>query len=179
MTRIMNWGISALHGLSSAASALGTVWIFAVMVLIGCDVFGRQLFNTPVVGVTEIVSQSIVGIVFLQLADAQRRGRMIRSDVFLAPMLANRPAIGRAVLSFHNIAGGILMGVLCYYSIPRFIDAWINDEYVGSLGNFTMPIWPFVGIIVLSSAMSCLYYFGFALNPRHAAEVEMTEASLG
>ena len=48
---------------------------------------GDRVTYEPVLGVTEIVSQSIVGIVFLQLADAQRRGRMIRSDIILAGLL--------------------------------------------------------------------------------------------
>jgi TRAP-type mannitol/chloroaromatic compound transport system permease small subunit len=148
--------MAVLEALSSVASAVGTLWIFGLMMLIGADVLGRQLFNTPVLGVTEIVSQSIVGIVFLQLADAQRRGRMIRSDIILAGLLKRSPAVGRALLTFHNIAGAVLMALICYFSFPRFLTAWRLDEYVGSFGNFTLPIWPFVGIIVLASAISAL-----------------------
>lgn len=179
MSAPTKWVLTGLGALSTLASALGTIWIFAIMILIGCDVVGRQLFDAPVVGVTEIVSQSIVGIVFLQLADAQRRGRMIRSDVFLARILKSKPAVGFALLSFHNLAGAALMATLCWFSWPRLVDAWANDEYVGSLGNFTMAIWPFVAIVVVASGMSALYYLAFALSPRYAAEVEMTEAALG
>lgn len=179
MNPLARLALAALAPLSALASALGTVWIFAIMLLIGGDVLGRQLFNTPIVGVTEIVSQSIVGIVFLQLADAQRRGRMIRSDVILGRILKSSPAAGMALLSAFNLAGAALMATLCWFSWPRLIDAWVNDEYVGSLGNFTMAIWPFVGIVVLASGMSALYYLVFALSPRYAAEVEMREALLG
>jgi TRAP-type mannitol/chloroaromatic compound transport system permease small subunit len=171
--------MAALQALSSVASAIGTLWIFGLMLLIGADVLGRQLFNTPVLGVTEIVSQSIVGIVFLQLADAQRRGRMIRSDIILAGLLRRRPAIGHVLLTFHNLAGAVLMTLICYFSFPRFINAFERDEYVGSFGNFTMPIWPFIGIIVLASAMSALYYLNFVLNPRLAAETELASPDHG
>ena len=42
------------------------------MVLINSDVIGRNLFNAPILGVPEMTSLSIVGIVFLQLADTLR-----------------------------------------------------------------------------------------------------------
>ena len=53
------------------------------MLLINSDVLGRNLFNAPVRGVTELVSLSIVGIVFLQLADTLHSGRFTRADVLL------------------------------------------------------------------------------------------------
>ena len=64
-------------------NALGTVWIIALMVLINSDVLGRNLFKAPVRGVTELVALSIVGIVFLQLADTLHSGRFTRADVLL------------------------------------------------------------------------------------------------
>ena len=54
------------------------------MILINTDVLGRNLLGTPVRGVTEIVSMSIVGaMVFLQLADTLRVGRLTRADVLV------------------------------------------------------------------------------------------------
>ncbi|MDP6814497.1 MAG: TRAP transporter small permease, partial [Alphaproteobacteria bacterium] len=53
----------ALHRLTGAMNAVGTAWIFVLMVLINADVLGREAFAAPVRGVTELVSLSIVGIV--------------------------------------------------------------------------------------------------------------------
>ena len=69
--------------LTRTLNAIGTLWIVALMLLINSDVLGRELFNSPVRGVTELVSLSIVGIVFLQLADTLWSGRMTRADVLL------------------------------------------------------------------------------------------------
>ena len=66
-----------------ALNALGTLWIVLLMLLINTDVLGRNLLNAPVRGVTELVSLSIVGIVFLQLADTLHSGRITRADVLL------------------------------------------------------------------------------------------------
>ena len=72
-----------LQRLTGAMNALGTLWILGLMVLINADVIGRDVFSHPVRGVTELVALSIVGIVFLQLADTLRAGRFTRADVLL------------------------------------------------------------------------------------------------
>ena len=38
--------------LLGAMNALGTVWIFLLMVLINSDILGRELFHAPVRGTT-------------------------------------------------------------------------------------------------------------------------------
>ena len=52
-------------------SSLGTAWIFLLMLVITVDVVGRTAFTSPLPGVPELVSISIVGIVFLSLPQAQ------------------------------------------------------------------------------------------------------------
>jgi len=64
-------------------NAIGTLWIFLLMVVINTDVFSRLLFNHPIDGVPELIELSIVGIVFLQLCDTVRAGRLTRSDGLL------------------------------------------------------------------------------------------------
>src|SRR3546814_10323238 len=62
-------------------NACGTVWIFLLMILINSDIIGRELFESPVRGTTEILSISIVGIVFLQLGHTLMNGKITRSDM--------------------------------------------------------------------------------------------------
>lgn len=165
--------LKVLRPLAAITSIAGTLWIFVVMAVINADVFGRQLLNHPVPGVPEIVAQSIVGIVFLQLADAQQRGRLIRSDVFLGRIVRKTRYFGKFLLSFHNLAGAILMGLMCYFTIPRLINAWVNDEYAGTLGSFTFALWPIAGIIVLASGISTIYYLIFMAYPDYARQTEL------
>ncbi|MGE3646146.1 MAG: TRAP transporter small permease subunit [Beijerinckiaceae bacterium] len=165
--------LTVLRPVTALASIAGTIWIFVIMMLINADVAGTQALNAPVPGVPEIVAQSIVGIVFLQLADAQQHGRLIRSDVFLTRILSRSPAGGRLLLSFHNLAGAVLMGLVCWFTLPRLINAWTNEEYVGTVGTFTFPLWPIAGIIVFSSALSAIYYLVFMTFPDYARSVEL------
>ena len=59
----------SFFALVAGLNSVGTMWIFALMVLINVDVLSRYLLNAPIQGVSEVVALSIVGIVFLQISD--------------------------------------------------------------------------------------------------------------
>ena len=70
-------------GDNSALNIAGTLLIVAVMLLVNADVIGRGAFDAPVSGVPEMVSMSIVAIVFLQIAQTFRTGRLTRTELLL------------------------------------------------------------------------------------------------
>jgi hypothetical protein len=61
------------------------------MLLINTDISGAPALGAPVRGVTELVSLSIVGIVFLQLADTLHSGRFTRADMLLDRLKRSGP----------------------------------------------------------------------------------------
>jgi len=107
--------------LTRLLNAIGTLWIVALMLLINSDVLGRELLDTPVRGVTELVSLSIVGIVFLQLADTLASGRMTRADVLLDRLKRTTPALAALLQALFHLVGALLMGVI---SGPRGRRWW-------------------------------------------------------
>lgn len=144
--------------LVSALNGIGTSWIFVIMILINLDVFSRFLFNSPVRGVPLAVTMSIIAIVFLQLSDALRVGRLTRSDVLIARLLARRPMIGHAFQLFYNALGIFLMAILFVYTIPFFQKAWVSNSYAGNEGDFTVPEWPVKLVILIGSSCCCLQF---------------------
>jgi len=149
-----------LQRLGRLLNALGTLWIVALMVLINADVLGRNLLNAPVRGVTELVSLSIVGIVFLQLADTLYSGRFTRADVLLDRLKRNRPAAAaRLQAAFHGV-GALLMGVILWAAWSPLVESIRIREYVGAIGDFTAPVWP-VRLIMLIGLMVTLLTFLF------------------
>src|ERR671937_441992 len=82
---------ASFEGLLSALSSVGTMWIFVLMVIINADVIGRSSMNHPIPGVAEFVTLSIVGILFLQLGQCLRSGRMTRADGFLESVRRRAP----------------------------------------------------------------------------------------
>ena len=68
---------SSIDAIITGMNALGSLWIVVLMLMIDADAFGRTFLAHPIHGVNELVEMSLVGIVFMQLADATRRGRTI------------------------------------------------------------------------------------------------------
>lgn len=153
---------SALHRVLGGLNAIGTLWIFALMVLINLDVAGRGLLNAPVPGVNEMIELSIVGIVFLQLGDATRAGRLTRSDGLFTLLLRRAPRIGRLLGMAFDLLGILFMGLIIYGSWPLFMDAYKDNEYIGTIGVFAAPVWPVQLIIVIGCAATLLQFVAFA-----------------
>ena len=78
--------------LTSLLNSLGTVWIFALMFLICADIAGRTLFDRPLQAVPEIVSLSLIGCVFLQIAFAIDMNRLTRAELLLDQIRNRQPA---------------------------------------------------------------------------------------
>ena len=73
------------------------------MLLIACDVLGRNLFGRPISGVPELVSLTIVAIVFLQAPQALKAGRMTRSDALAKVLEARAPRLSAAVNTLFDL----------------------------------------------------------------------------
>ena len=144
--------------LTEALNALGTVWILGLMLLICADVVGRSFFGRPIAGVPELVSLSIVGIVFLQLASTLRAGRMTRSDMLLNLFGKRLPRVGFALESAFNLAGAYIAYVIFAASYPRFLTALQRGEFVGAVGHFTAPTWPIKLILIVGAATLALQF---------------------
>jgi TRAP-type mannitol/chloroaromatic compound transport system permease small subunit len=143
-----------VSGLNSA----GGVLIFALIIMINLDVFSRFLFNAPIDGVTELVELSIVAIVFLQLADAVRNGRLTRSDGLYNKLCEKKPKAGHLLGAFFDFAGAAFFLMIIAGSIPRFIEAWERGYYSGNQGIFVVPVWP-VRLILVIGAITVVFVF--------------------
>jgi len=147
--------------LNSAGGAL----IFALVVMINLDVFSRFLFNAPIDGVTELVELSIVAIVFLQLSDAVRSGRLTRSEGLYNKICDKNPRLGHMLGAFFDLAGAAFFVTIIAGSIPRFVDAWERGYYAGNKGIFVVPVWP-VRLILVIGAITVVFVF-LGLVRRH------------
>ena len=62
------------------ANAIGTLMVLALVLVVTFDVIARGVFNAPFRGAVEVVQFTMVFIVFAQLPDVVRVGRLTRSD---------------------------------------------------------------------------------------------------
>lgn len=159
------------HRVVQGLNALGTLWIVALMVLINADVLGRNLLDAPVRGVTELVSLSIVGIVFLQLADTLHSGRITRADVMLQGLEQSRPRLAALLHAAFHLVGAVLMATILWAAWPSLWEAIRIREYVGAMGDFTAPVWPvrLVMLIGLAATLATFVLLAWADLRRFAA----------
>lgn len=136
----------------------GSLLIMGVMLLVNADVAGRYLFSRPIAGVAELVSLSIVVIVYLQLAHTLRLERFIRSDVLIGPLLERRPRAGFALQAVHHAIGAVLCGLICWFVLPNFLESWREGDYVGTLGVFQAPKWPVELVVVAGSGLTAIQF---------------------
>ncbi|MCU0763249.1 MAG: TRAP transporter small permease [Hydrogenophaga sp.] len=147
-----------LHRLTQGLNALGTLIIIGLMLLINTDIVGRTGFDAPVRGVTELVSLSIVGIVFLQLADTLRSGRFTRADMLLDRLKRNRPVLAAVLQAVYHGLGAVLMGIILWAAWPSLVESIRIREYVGALGDFTAPVWPVRLMMLLGLSVTALTF---------------------
>jgi TRAP-type mannitol/chloroaromatic compound transport system permease small subunit len=149
------WG---LHHVTQGLNALGTLLIIGLMLLINTDIVGRTGFDTPVRGVTELISLSIVGIVFLQLADTLRCGRFTRADMLLDRLKRGRPTLAALLQCTYHLLGALLMGIILWAAWPSLLESIRMREYVGALGDFTAPVWPVRLMMLIGLCVTALTF---------------------
>lgn len=153
--------LASFEGLVSALNSVGTLWIFVLMVVINLDVIGRTAFNAPLPGVLELVSLSIVGIIFIQLGHTLRAGRLTKADALILAVQRRWPRLGHGLQALFGLAGTAVFAVLFYASYPFFLDSWASGEYAGIEGYVTYPVWPVRLIILVGSTCAGLQFLLF------------------
>lgn len=142
-----------LDRLSALVSALGTVLILGVMMLIVVDVGGRFFLGNPIAGVPEMVAMSILAIVFLQIANTTAQGKLTRSDALLAALHRRSPRLAEGFDALLHLAGVALLAMLSSAFWPQFVRGWDRNTMVGTQGQFLAPIWPVHGIVVIGAGL--------------------------
>ena len=99
-------------------SAIGTMLVIGVMVIMDFDIVGRVIFNSPLKGVPEIVAVSIALIVFLQFPATLRAGRVISVDGFLEWLGRDHVRLQMLLLALFHATGAFMFFILFKAMIP-------------------------------------------------------------
>lgn len=165
----MTAALRLLDRATGACNLVGSGLILVVTLAVGADVIGRGAFGAPLAGVPELVTLSVVAIVFLLGPAALRAGRLPRAeaaDLFLAP---RAPRLGRALADLGDLAGAAMMGVIFWASWPIFLRAAGRGEFVGSVGDATAPVWPVKAALLAGCALLLLQFLARIARRRAGA----------
>jgi TRAP-type mannitol/chloroaromatic compound transport system permease small subunit len=134
---------------TQALNVLGSALILGLVLLVGADIFGRNVLSRPLMGVAEIVSISIVMIVFLQIPQVARMGRLSRSEAFEMFLAARAPRLVPVLNTVFDLISLVLVAIIVWGTWPILQRTLRLNEYFGAIGSFTAPIWPIrVAILV-------------------------------
>jgi len=157
LIRVNDW-------IARALLTVAAVLAFLLSFLVCADVIGRVVFNSPVKGTPEIVSGSIVIILWLQAAYAIRSGGMIWVDAVHAHF-PNR--VQRACEVFGALLGIAFFGLVCWGSIDPALYAWRSNEFEGE-GALRVPVWPARFLVVVGSFLAVFNYLLIAIERSRA-----------
>ncbi len=140
--------------LISLMNGAGVVWFFALTFLICADIVGRAVFDSPIRGVAEMVSLSLVASVFLQLAFAIHQQRLTRAEFLLDRFEARDPKLAHDWNGVVAVVGLAMSFIIAIGILPDFLRAFATREFAGVEGIFVIRVWPIKLIIFLGAAVA-------------------------
>lgn len=150
--------LKSLDAITALANVTGSLFILVLVTLITADVIGRNFFGAPISGVPEMVSLTIIAIVFLQAPQALCAGKFTRSDGVIDVLHAMKPRLARWLeTSFDLIGIGVLCAIL-YAHLPVLTRSWQRGDFVGAVGDFTAPTWPVKAMLALGATLLALQF---------------------
>jgi TRAP-type C4-dicarboxylate transport system permease small subunit len=133
---------------------LAACWAFALVFLILGDIIGRGVFDSPIYGTVEMVSASVVIIVFLQAGYAIRSRSMLRAE-FLVEHLP--PKVQRVLLAFGYFLGAAFFLMIITGGWEESVRSYVAGEYEGE-GALRVPSWPARWTVLLGSGLAMINY---------------------
>ena len=182
LQKIQNWVVAV----AIAANVSGAFVLLALVAVMNVDVISRNLFNAPFRGVVEVVIFSLALIVFLQLPDVVRTGRLTRSDGFLGVLHHHMPKTGGVLARFLNGISFIFMCMIVWTVWPEFTESFeschfftqpdfgpaptgniwadfktglLRCDYFGTPGILQAPWWPVRLAIAFGCALAAVIFF--------------------
>lgn len=147
-----------VDNVATLSNVVGTLVVLSLVAIVNYDIFARGLFNLPFRGAYEVVQFSMILIVFLQLPDVVKVGRLTRSDGLLGLIRHRFPKVSLVLNSIINLISATVMALITVAIFPEFTDMWESKDYFGVPGIFTAPWWP-IKLTVLCSAALCTIIF--------------------
>lgn len=145
--------VSLTDRLTRILMVIGAIWAFCLCFVALTDIVLRST-NIPISGTKEIVANSVVIIVFMQVGYAVRSGSMLRAD-FLVRMLP--PLVQRILTVFALILGAVFFLYLLNAAIEPAMRSFRRGEFDGA-GALQAPVWPARWAIVVGAALAGFNY---------------------
>ena len=136
---------SITESFAKTLNIISGVWLASIAALILYDVIGREAFGSPFHGTNELVSNSVLSILMLQLPLAMINRSSLRTTILYGKFGPRGKSIIEAIS--YLLAGLVFLGI-GYGSWENMIEAWDIMELEGS-GVVEIPVYPIRTLVVL------------------------------
>jgi TRAP-type C4-dicarboxylate transport system permease small subunit len=118
------------------------------MIAICIDICARAFFNSPIIGVVDLVTVLIPIFVFLPMADTEIRGAHIRVEL-IASLTGRRWGI---VFDFlDSVCGIVFLGFMAWVCWGFAVDSWQAGQYLP--GIWRIRVWPSKFAMAIGAAL--------------------------
>lgn len=143
-----------IEKITQFCNTIAAIWLLGLALVVLADVIGRGVFDAPLQGAKEILSNSVVAILFLQIPFAVLRGGMIRTTL----IYDNAGQWGRRLID----AIAYLLGLGLFIGIgiggwDDMVTGYQIGEYEG-IGALEFQTWPIRVITVFWSFLAAIVY---------------------
>lgn len=150
---------------------LAAFWAFVLCFITLADIIFRAM-NYPLQGTKEIIANSVVIIVFLQIGFAVRSRSMLGADFLINFFGANTR---RVLAVFGFLLGALFFAILFKGAIGPALRSFANGEFDGE-GALRVPVWPARFTILIGSGLAVINYL--ALAAIEAFKLKITDLDL-
>lgn len=153
---------SILRALSAIENTLG--WLsaaamFAIMLIVVCDVVLRYFFHSPLSWAYDLISLYLVAAVFfLSLSAAYTEGAHVNVDILQQSF---SPRVTRLSEVATTATGTLVFALITYFGTLRTFEAYASSDVLS--GAIPWPTWPSLalvpigcGLMALRLAVQCL-----------------------
>tara|TARA_R110002094_G_scaffold27435_1_gene40482 strand:- start:410 stop:943 length:534 start_codon:yes stop_codon:yes gene_type:complete len=127
-----------LDRITSSFTILSGLALIFMLLQISVDVFCKYVFNTPLLWTMDVVaSYMMVAIVFLPLAEVERKNSHIRVELLIQGM--SYP-VRRVMVAFSTIVSIVYFAALTWRTWGDAVDKFHIGEYV--MGEAQVTVWP-------------------------------------
>ncbi len=138
-----------LSKISQLSSEISGWLLIVIMLLLMIDIFGRGL-SRPVHGVSELAVFAMVAVVYLGIAQTEKK----RGHVRVAAVISRLPARVRPLIEGAVYLLALLTGALVVWAVAvNAVSSFTSDEAVA--GTVPLPVWP-VKFVILAG---CIFYW--------------------
>ena len=133
-------------------NVVSAIWLSSIAILILFDVVGREFFSAPIYGTNEIVSNSVLSILFLQLPLSILTKSSLRTTILYGNVGTRSKA---TIDGISYLLAGLLFLAIAVGSWPNMLEAWEIGEAEGS-GIVTIPVYPIRTLVVFVSIVGVI-----------------------